>query len=109
MHIAFAVAHHQAAVIQCRCCQQTVQQIALRPQRHATFGAQRQQTVVLIHHINTVAVDDEIVHGTQLTFPHDLAATQVQRRQVAVVRQRVNHTVNDDWRGVHVTQTVNFS
>ena len=108
MHIPFAVAHNQAAVVQRWRSQQTVQQIALRPQRHAAFGAQGQQTVVLVNHIDTVTFNDEIIHRAQLTFPHDLAAAQIQRGQVAVVGQRVNHTVNDDRRCVHVAQTVNF-
>ncbi|MNT45719.1 hypothetical protein D3C72_1823160 [compost metagenome] len=62
MHITFAIAHHQAAIVQRRCGQQTVQQIALRPQRDTTVGVQRQQTVVLIHQVDAVALDHEIVH-----------------------------------------------
>ena len=108
MHIPFAVAYHQAAVVQCWRGQQTVQQIALRPQGHAAFSAQRQQTVVLVNHIDTVTVHDEIIYRTQFTFPHDLAAAQIQRGQVTVIGQRVNHTVYNDRRCVDVAQTVNF-
>ena len=108
MHIPFAVTDHQATVVQCRRSQQTVQQIALRPQRHTAFGAQRQQAIVLVNHIDAITVNDEIIHRAQLTFPHDLAAAQIQRGQVAVIGQSVHHTVNDNGRSVYVAQTVNF-
>ena len=62
VHIAFAIANNQIAIIQHRRRQQAVQQIALRPQRHAAVCGERQQTVILVNQVNTVAVDNEIVH-----------------------------------------------
>ncbi|SSN09889.1 Uncharacterised protein [Klebsiella pneumoniae] len=108
VHVAFAIADDQIAIIQRRRGQQTVQQIALRPQGYTAVGGQCQQAIVLVNQVDTVTIDDEIIHRTQLAFPHNLAATQVQRGQVTVISQRINHTVNDDRRRVDVVQAVNF-
>ncbi|VGP42934.1 hypothetical protein SB00610_02172 [Klebsiella quasipneumoniae subsp. similipneumoniae] len=108
VHIAFAIADHQIAIIQHRRGQQTVQQIALCPQGHAAIGSQRQQAVILVNQIDTVAIDDEIIHRTQLAFPHNLATTQIQRGQVTVISQRIDNAVDDNRRGVDVAQTVDF-
>ncbi|SVK52574.1 Uncharacterised protein [Acinetobacter baumannii] len=85
-----------------------MQQIALRPHGHAAFGAERHHAIVLVDQVDAARVDDEIIHRTQLAFPDDLTGTQIQRRQVAVVTQRVDHAVNDHRRGVHVVQAIDF-
>ncbi|MNY47603.1 hypothetical protein D3C86_1828850 [compost metagenome] len=81
----------------------------MRPQRNAAIGAQRQQAIVLINQINAITFNDEIIHRTQFTFPHDLAAAQIQRREVAVISQRIHHVVDNDRSGINIAQAVDFS
>ena len=108
VQVAFAITDDQIAVIQYRGRQQTVQQIALRPKRHAAIGGQCQHAVVLINQVDTVTVDDEIIHRAQFAFPHDLTAAQIQRRQVTIISQRVNNAIDDNRRGINVAQTIDF-
>ena len=63
MHVAFAIADDQIAIIQHRRGQQTVQQIALRPQGYTAVGGQCQQAIVLVYQVDTVTIDDEIYAG----------------------------------------------
>ncbi|MOA11725.1 hypothetical protein D3C78_1316800 [compost metagenome] len=62
-----------------------MQQLALRPYGDATFGAQRDHAIVLIDQVNAACINDKVVYRAQFTFPQNLAGTQIQRSQVAIV------------------------
>ena len=61
VHVAFAIADDQIAIIQHRRGQQTVQQIALRPQGYTAVGGQCQQAIVLVNQVDTVTIDNYLI------------------------------------------------
>ena len=62
----------------------------------------------VINQVDTVTVDDEIIHRAQFAFPHDLTTAQIQRRQVTIISQRVNNAIDDNRSGINVAKTIDF-